>query len=116
MIALVTLTYDPIGVAIFDETPDSTYQVHERRVTRTATLDGLCTISDMGYTASDNRFVVRLKSPAQSVVDRIIYMIKNYPLVKLASKDGVFEGVITPFKTHLEPLEFIFTVKRKLSD
>lgn len=115
MIILSTITYDPIGYLELRETPDSTYQVHERRVSRSATLDGLSVISDMGYTASDNTFVVRLKNPPVAQVERIIYLIRNYTLLKLTNKDGVFIGALQQFKTHLDPVEFIFLVKEKVS-
>lgn len=115
MIALSTIEADLIGHIIFQETPDSTYQIHERRMTRTATLDGLSTISDMGYTASDNTFVVRIKNPPKMIVDRIIYFVRNYPIIKLSNKDGAFLGAINQFKTHLDPVEFTFFVKQKVS-
>lgn len=114
MIILSTLTYDPIGYLELDERPDSTYQVYERRATRTATLDGLSAISDMGYTASDNTFVIKLYRPSQIIVDRLIYFVKVYPLIKLTNKDGVFIGLINNVKANINPVEFTFYVKEKI--
>jgi hypothetical protein len=115
MIGLSTLTYDLNGAIVLNANPDTTAQVYERRNSKNATLDGLSTISDMGYTASDNVFQVRCKDLAADKIEQLIYLVKSYPLLYYANSDGVFLGALNTLRVNVNPVEFIFQVKEQIA-
>jgi len=109
------MTYDLNGSIILDAAPDTTTQVYERRNSKNATLDGLSTISDMGYTASDNVFQVRCHNLAAEKIEQLIYLVKNYALLQYANSDGVFIGALNTLRVQNMPVEFIFQVKEQIA-
>lgn len=115
MISLTTITYDRLGYLTVNNMVETGALIHERRTSKAATLDGLASISDMGYTASDNLFVIKINEYTQAQIDRLIYLIKNYPLLRLVNADGVFIGVMDRVKTNLKPIEFNFNVKQQVA-
>lgn len=115
MVALSTITFDLNGSIILDAEPDTTAQVYERRNSKNATLDGLSTISDMGYTASDNVFQVSCRNITPEKIEQLVYLIKNYALVQYANADGVFIGALNTLRPQNLPIEFIFQVKEQIA-
>lgn len=113
MMALSTPTYDLRGYIVIHESPDTLYPQLTRRVSRTATLDGKSTISDMGYTDSDGSYVVRFDDT--SIKENLERLIKTYPLLYLSTKNGCFSGTIKTMDTSKTPMEFTFLIKEKIS-
>ena len=115
MIGLSTITFDLNGSILLDAEPNTTMQVYERRNSKNATLDGLSTISDMGFTASDNVFQVKCLDVTAEKIQQLIYLVKNYALLQYANADGVFVGALNTVRPQINPVEFIFQVKEQIA-
>lgn len=115
MIALSTITYDIQGHVVIRETPESILPDLTRRVTRTATLDGESTISDLGFTYSDMTYVVRSRSLSDDQIAILEAMIKTYPLVRISTSEGAFIGAISAMTVGRIPVEFTLLIKQKIS-
>jgi len=113
MIAISTPTYDLNGHIVISESPETLYPQLKRRVSRTATLDGKSTLSDMGYSDSDGTYLVRLDNAA--LKDDLEALIKTYPLLYLSTKQGCFSGTIKNMNMSKTPMEFTFLIKEKIS-
>lgn len=115
MIALSTITFDLNGCILLHANPETTAQVYERRNSKNATLDGLSTISDMGFTASDNVFQIKVSDLPADKISQLIYLVKNYPLLYYANQDGFFLGAMNTLRPNINPVEFIFQVKEQIA-
>ena len=115
MVALSTITFDLSGHIVLDSDPDTTAQVYERRNSKNATLDGLSTISDMGYTASDNVFQIKCRDLSLDQLSQLVYLVKSYPLLYYANSDGLFLGAMNTLRVNVNPVEFVFQVKEQIA-
>lgn len=115
MISITTITYDKAGYLFIKPLPGTGLITHERRVSKNATLDGLSTISDFGFTFSDNTLTVKLHYFDDAIVRRLLYFVKNYPLLRYANQDGVFIGSLRKVRTDVTPIEFIFDIKQQIA-
>lgn len=115
MISLTTINYDFVGHIYIKTLPDSGRIVHQRRISKNATLDGLSTISDFGYTASDNTLTIKVDNATIETIERLIYLVKSYPLLRLANADGVFIGSLNNIRATIHPVEFIFDIKQQIA-
>ncbi len=114
MIGISTLTFDLNGFVVIRETSASLFPTLVRRVARTATLDGLSSLSDSGYSDSDGIYVIKMSDRVG--VDKLISMIKLHPQVRLCSKEGCFVGVIKSLVIDRDPVEITFLIKEKVSE
>jgi len=112
MISISAPTYDLNGNVIIVDDAQTKEPDLKRRVTRTATLDGASTISDMGYSDSDG--VYNIKSNYVDV-DKLKNLIQNYSLLTLSTKNGVFSGVISKMNVSAMPVQITFLIEKKLS-
>ena len=115
MISLTTIDYDFVGHVLIKPVPDSGRIIHQRRVSKNATLDGLSTISDFGYTASDNTLTIKVDNASEFTISRLIYLVKNYPLLRLSNSDGVFLGSLSQVRHMTDPVEFIFDIRQQIA-
>ena len=111
MISLSTLTYDLNGAVSFEAAPETVYPQLTRRITRKATLDGLSTINDMGFTHSDGTIIVATRD--FSVSDQLEYLVKNYSLLHIVTRNGSFKGAIKSLNTSITPMTFTFLISEK---
>jgi hypothetical protein len=94
MISITTSTYDLSGHIIINEDPNSDLKSNARRISRTATLDGGCSITDQGYSDADRTFQVRKDGISRADADRIWYLFRTYSLVNVCIEDGAFRAAI----------------------
>ena len=116
MMSIRTPLYDLNGFILFQEAANTSYPELSRRVTRTATLDGNSTINDMGYSDSDNSYIIRINNMPQSDILKLSTIIKTYALVYLSTREGVFYGAISSLNTANDPAEFTFLIKNRASE
>lgn len=69
----------------------------DRRVSRTATLDGGVAIYDTGYAAGDRTINVRVPKAPSEIVEFLEYMIETYATIQVMSKEGAFKAVPNRF-------------------
>lgn len=114
IVTLTTIEYDPLGLVQVRADPASKSEVFSRRLTRTATLDGESSISDMGYTASDATLQLVISRITREISDRLEYLVQTYPLLHMSINNAVYEGAMDQLDTALLPVKFNFIVKRRL--
>lgn len=115
MIAISTLVYDLDGHIIFNEASTTTYPVLRRRLSRTATLDGTATITDLGFSFSDSDYFIEIADIARVDRDKLEHIIKSHALVHLCAAEGCFIGAINIMNSRVSPMTFTFLIKEKVS-
>lgn len=115
MIGLDTLTYDLNGSIVFDDGIVSDHPTLSRRVTRTATLDSLSVLSDLGFTDSDGTFDISIAELSANKIATLEHMIKNYSRLRLSSSKGCFIGVLKTLDTNRFPIKGLFLIEQKVS-
>lgn len=94
MISITTSSYDLLGHLRLNLDASSELKRNRRRVNRTPTLDGGCSISDQGYSDADRTFQVRKDGISRADADRIWYLFRTYSLVNVCIEDGAFRAAI----------------------
>jgi hypothetical protein len=116
MIGLSTLTYDLSGYLVLQEDISTDTPLFSRRVTRTAVLNGLGELTDLGFSESDGTFYLSFSNIDAAGIDTLEYLIKNYSKLRLSSKGGCFEGVLSLVDTNNLPVSATFLIERKVSE
>ena len=110
MIGIFTTVYDPQGFRYFQRSEllvASTIgnRSGKRRVSRTATLDGGCSVTDGGYCVADKTIKVECPNPALDIIGFMAYIVANYNTILVCTEDGAYLG---------SPSEFTVTDKGAL--
>lgn len=112
--AVSTLTYDPLGSIVFQIDPGDAYAFRsvERRVTRTATLDGGAVIVDGGYSPADRTLRLKLSSDTSADTMLAIQRIfKTYSMVILFTPEAAFNAAPQSFSVSSNSATANFLVK-----
>jgi hypothetical protein len=115
MIALSSQQFDLLAHIILKPNPNSGSITFQRRVTRTATLDGNSALSDMGYSASDNTLNIEISNITQAEINVLENMVKIYPTIIYYDKTGVYSGVIETINTAQIPIRLTYLVGEQLA-
>ena len=115
MISISTLTYDLYGVATFDPDPDSDLMSNVRRISRTATLDGGCVLTDQGFSDADRTLDIRMKQVPEALAQRLWYLFRNYSLLRVSTSEGCFDGAISNVQVKEGNLTMKFLVKERIA-
>ena len=103
--------YPPLVLPLEPDTSDMRQAT--KRVTRRATLDSGCVITNTGYSDSDRTLNVRANvTKAQG--DQAWEMFQQYSLLTFAVNDGVFVGAIETMNIQNGKLDMTVLVKEKL--
>jgi len=93
MISLSTPVVDVLGSVLLRNTAaGSDTSSMERRVSRTATLDGGAVVTDGGYSAADRTLRIVATEVDEAAYAAVAYLVKNYSVLMVATRDGVFLG------------------------
>ena len=114
MIAVSTIHFDPQGTRIFRHISDQENRTGSRRVARTATLDGGCTIYDTGYTDADRTVTVRERQPSDDAINFAARMCRSAPQVRVSMEDGCYLGVPRDFQVKRGVLELNILITERL--
>jgi hypothetical protein len=112
---IASIEYDPIGFILFKADPRSKKEKLSRRLSRTATLDGKSSISDMGYTASDATIELYLSRVTELIKNRLEYLVQSHSLLNLYIDNKVYLGAIQFVDTQTIPSRINFIVKERLN-
>lgn len=93
-ISLSAQSFDPKGLISLQYDNNSEIKNLERRVSRTATLDGGCSIDDFGFSWSDVSFNLKFSSIKEEEESALSYFVKTYGLINIVTKEGAFEALI----------------------
>jgi len=108
VVGLCARTFDPLGVVVLR----NVYAPHRpdvaRRVTRTATLDGGCSLYDGGHTVADATLTLTVPAPAVDDITAVQRLCTLYPLLTLALADGCYD--VAPDTARVESGALIITL------
>lgn len=94
---------------------DSNTRSVERRVARSATLDGGAVIFDGGFSDGDRDLELQLRGPSASDTAALLALIQADGLQRCATVDGVFEGSLARVSLRGDTLSARFLVRERLS-
>jgi hypothetical protein len=100
-IGLAATVYDPDGHCYIDAGElDRGVEVvnskRERRVSRTATLDGGVATYDTGYAVADRTLIVKIPVPTSAQTVLFFHLAETYSEIIVTTGDGAFKG--TPMR------------------
>lgn len=115
MISLNYVDSNANGSVTLEEKTDSTIKDLVARVTRTATLDGGCVITNNGISDSDRSLTVRadISEAVEALLDA---MLENETLIHVATPIGYFTAHIRRATTDNGELTLEIYIKEKLSN
>ena len=118
MIGLSTITFDLKGARIFsgDRNADLKNRKGDRRISRTATLDGGVLIADLGFSDGDRTLTAIELDATQEAVDFAQYIVEHYTLINAATDDGVYEVAPESYIVDDGKLTITLLVNRKISE
>lgn len=94
MIGIASVVYDESGDMVFSTPARTEDEVRaNRRVSRTATLDGGVAVTDFGYSDGDRDIKVVDPSATDEAIAFAKRVVENYPVVTVSSRDGSFLAV-----------------------
>jgi len=118
MIGLSTITFDLDGARIFqtDRSSELKNRQGDRRISRTATLDGGVLIADLGYADGDRKLTVVELDATEAAVTFAKYMVENFSLINATTEDGAYEVAPESYSIDNGNLTISLLVNRKISD
>lgn len=98
MIGISTNIFDLAGARIFrgaelDQRKANENLRRERRISRTATLDGGVSVYDTGYSAGDRDLTIRVPGASRAIVDFMAYLVATYSEITVTTEESAFLGV-----------------------
>ena len=69
----------------------------DRRVSRTATLDGGVSINDNGYVPGDRDISIKVPNASKAIADYLAYIAETYSQIIISTEESVFLGVPASF-------------------
>lgn len=114
MISVSTIIKDSAGDVIINELPESKLHDSSARVSRSATLDGGCVITDSGFCDADRTFDVRAR-PNKDDVETLRAIFKVHSLVHIATAEGFFSGKIERLGSDNGGIRMTVIIKEKLA-
>jgi len=115
MISITTPTFDLQGQVIINETANSDLKKNNKRISRTATLDGGCSITDQGFSNADRTLTINESSLDKERADCIWRIFTIYSLVRVSLRDGCFLGAIEKVSLNEGNLNMKILIKERLN-
>jgi hypothetical protein len=84
-------------------------------MSRKATLDGGCSISDQGFSDADRTFTISQQNISVNLASRIWYIFRTYSLVYVSTEEGVFKAAIQDVDLTEGNLKAKILIKEKLT-
>lgn len=114
--AIGTVNFDIFGSMKFRLDPSSKVRDFNRRVTRTATLDGNADIIDNGYAAADATFVLKIVGLDEAAVLNLERIVKSHSEFRLFTRAGAFLGTVANLNTDIAPVALTFLPRQLISE
>ncbi len=93
VISLCAKTFDPLGTVLLRHVYAPSAPDASRRVTRTATLDGGCSVFDGGATVADATIQLSVNAPTAVVVAAVQRLCMLYARIILTLPGGCYDVV-----------------------
>lgn len=114
MIAISVATADEAGAIVLRMTPASKLISGARRVERTKTLDGGCSIYDGGFSHSDRSWSIEARV-SDTAWDALWAIMTVYALVNIATAEGYFTGCLESAVREEDRVILSILIKEKLT-
>jgi hypothetical protein len=88
---------------------------NKKRLSRSATLDGGCVISDNGMTDADRTFIFLISQASPTSLDDLWALFLTESLIHLSCPEGVFSGYLEKVKIEGSDADVSFLVYEKLT-
>lgn len=75
-----------------DQGVDVQNRSRERRVSRTATLDGGMSVYDTGYAVADRVLNVKIPNPSAAMAAFFAYLVETYNSIVITTGESAYEG------------------------
>jgi len=115
MCTLSTPAYDFDGVVTLRLSALPQPDGVRRRVNRIATLDGGVAVNDFGFADADRTLLLRWAPTGQAQHAEIDRLVQTYPLLQVATRDGVFLAAPETYVQGTEESSLRLLVTQKLS-
>jgi hypothetical protein len=116
MISISAPLFDTSGnVFIRAESPRAELRAIDRRLSRTATLDGGAEIFDGGFSHADRTLIVDVEDLSRDDADNLQRMTRVYALLIVSLVEGVFEAAPENFTERENRVTLRLLVKSILS-
>lgn len=115
IVSLCSRKFDILGAELLRITGDSELDSIERRVSRTATLDGGAVLLDSGYAEADRTLTLQAQVSTDAH-DNLQRLVSQHPEFTLSFRGGCYLGAVQRYQ--LQPnniARLTFLVTRKLS-
>ena len=86
-----------------------------RRLSRTATLDGGCWITDQGATPSDETVTVSVTAPSPALLDRVRHIANTHATAIVTFPSGVYRAAIQRAQADTSALRVTLFIIARLS-
>ena len=107
--------FDPAGaVVLFAERGQSSILGYQRRLSRTATLDGGSYIYDGGFSHADRTLKFTISTISESQLDILLHLCRDYTVINCAIADEFFLAVLEEVSVTSE-VKIKLLVQSKLS-
>lgn len=115
IIGLSAKTYDPIG-SITVSSPTTPKELPlTRRTTRTATLDGGCSVYDGGCTPADSIVKISVKPAKTAIASTIRHIVESHTRVVIALPGGCYEASPESVEVTGDEVRATFLIVEELS-
>jgi len=115
MLSITTKDFDLNGHVLLQPDVDSRLLDNTRRVSRTATLDGGCSIDDQGFSHGDRTLDIRQTGVSADTFARLQYITRTYSSVRVSQPDGVFSGCISSVNMDKGTAKIKILIQEKIS-
>lgn len=116
MISITTPTYDTEGsILLRNLESDTDTLTRERRITRTATLDGGSEIEDLGMSHADRTFAIRARGLSKEEFEKLAALVEAYPLLVITTRDGAYRGAPERISLNNDVTNLRILIKEKIS-
>jgi len=116
VISFSTVEYNPVGrLELEPDLSGSDYRSAGRRLSRSRTLDGGVVLDDAGFSDGDRIMEFQFKGVSAADHETLQAMAEDYPLVKVGTEDGLFQGGLEQVRLYNGILYVRFLVSAKLS-
>jgi len=115
MLTISAPIFDINGFEVIESFEKDGLSDFQRRVSRTATLDGGASITDFGYSDADLTFNIEWTPKNSDQVDNVRRMVRSYGRLIISFYDGCFLAAPLDFRASTGTVALTFLVEKRLS-
>jgi hypothetical protein len=112
MVSINSIEY---GVYVILQTDKPLIKENRRRLSRSATMDGGCVITDSGISNGDRTISFTAPNVERAVSDLLWSIFEDNSMVMLSTAEGVFSGYMESVSIDGTSVEISFMVYEKLT-